>query len=181
MIQLVSTHRVVEASVQSDEAEGDGNVVVVDPLDHVQARAWGGTHVRWWVEVQTLLPLVQAKAYLGVHWLAAEAREEGEEGLEEGDRAEDGRGPVLGVCKALVVADGREGGKARHVARGRVVAPGAWGPVSLWLVMLGRIQVPEETQKSEWTKTSLWVQLHRNLSHAVRNPQTTHKWLPKCI
>lgn len=59
----------VEASVQNDEAEGDGNVVVVDPGDqrHGQDQAWGGMRVRWWVEVQTLPPLVQAEAYLGVH------------------------------------------------------------------------------------------------------------------
>lgn len=162
-MQLVSTHRVVEASVQSDEVEGDGNVVVVDPLDHVQARAWGGTHVRWWVEVQTLLPLVQAEAYLGVRWLAAEAREEGEVGLEGGDRAEDGRGPIVGVCKALVVADGHGGGTARHVARGRVAAPDAWGPVSLWLVMLGRIQVPEEN-------TKIWMNKNVPVSAAASKP-----------
>ncbi|KAG7222743.1 hypothetical protein INR49_026353, partial [Caranx melampygus] len=115
------------ASVQSDEVEEDGNVVVVDPGDHVQGQAWGGTHVRWWVEVQTLLPSVQAEAYLGVRWLAAEAREEGEVCLEGGDRAEGGRGRVVGVCKVLVVADGHGEGTTGHVAQGLGVVPGAWG------------------------------------------------------
>lgn len=58
---------VEEASVQSDEVEGDGIAVGVDPGDQClgQGLAWGELQVHW--GVQTLLPLVQAGAYLGVH------------------------------------------------------------------------------------------------------------------
>lgn len=38
----------VEASVQNDEVEGDGSVVVAAPLDqHVQGLAWGGMSAHW--------------------------------------------------------------------------------------------------------------------------------------
>lgn len=77
-LATLRTYRVAEASVRSDEVEGDGSVVVEDPEDpcHVQGPAWGGMRVRWRVEVQTLLPLVQAAAYLGGRWLVVEARED---------------------------------------------------------------------------------------------------------
>lgn len=128
----------MEASVQSDEAEGDGSVAVVDPEDqwHVQGLAWGGRHVRWQVEAQTLLPLVQAGACLGVRWLEVEAHE---------DQAGGDRGRVMAVCKVQEVADGHgvQKGGAGHGARGRVEVLGAWGLASPWSEILGRIQGPE--------------------------------------
>lgn len=113
------------AWVQSDEVEGDGSVAVAELEDqrHVQGLVLGGTHVRWWVEVQILLPLVQAEAYLGVHWLVVEAREE------EEDLVGGGRGRVVEVCKVQEVANGcgvQEGG-AGHGGRGRVEVLGPWG------------------------------------------------------
>ena len=129
----------MEASAQSDEAEGDGSVAVVDLEDqwHVQGLAWGGRHVRWQVEAQTLLPLVQAGACLGVRWLEEAAHE---------DQAGGDRGRVVAVCKVQEVADGRgvQKGGAGHGARGRVEVLGAWGLASPWSEILGRIQGPEE-------------------------------------
>lgn len=116
-----TTHQVAEASGRSDEAEGDGSVAVVDPEDHVQGLALGGMHVRWWVEVQTLLPLVQVGAYLGVRWRAVEAH------VEAGDRGDlvvAGRRRVVEVCKVQGEADDpwvevQEGDDAGHVAQGQ--------------------------------------------------------------
>lgn len=128
------------ASVQSDEAEGDGSVVVVDPENqrHVQGLVWGGMYVRWRVEVQNLLPLVQAGAYLGVRWLVVEARE---------DLVGGGRGRVVEeVCKVQEVADGRgvQEAASGHGVQDRVEVLGPWGLVSPLLEMLGRIQGPEK-------------------------------------
>lgn len=117
-----------EASVRSDVAEGDGSVAVVDPEDqrHVQGLAWGGMHVRWQVEVQTLLPLVQAGAYLGVRWLVVEAHEE------EEDLGGGGRGLVVEVCKVQEEADGRgvQVGGSGHGVQGRVDVLGPSGLAS---------------------------------------------------
>lgn len=65
--------------------------------------------VRWQVEVQSLLPLVQAMAYLAVRWLVVEAHEEKEVHLEEdhGVQVGDDRVQVSEVCKVRVVADDR--------------------------------------------------------------------------
>lgn len=114
-----------EASVQS-EAEGDGSVAVADPEDQaqVQGPAWVGMHVRWQVEAQTLLPLVQAGACLGGRWLVVEVQDE--------DLVGGGRGQVGEVCKVQEVAGGRgvpEGG-AGHGVQGRGEVLGPWGPVS---------------------------------------------------
>lgn len=129
------TYHVAESSAQSDEAAGDGSVVVVDPEDqrHGQDLVWGGMHVRWG-EGQNL-PSVQAGAYLGVRWLVVEAHEEEEVHLAEVDHAaqvEDGKGLVVDVCKVRVVADGcgvQEGGVG-HGVRGQVEVLGSRGQVS---------------------------------------------------
>lgn len=102
----------VEASVQTDEVEGDGNVGEAAPED--QGLALGGKHVRWMGEVQSL-QLDQAEAYLDVHWLDLEAHEKVH--WEEGGHValsfqlEDGRGDhgVPGwdaqLCEVQVEAD----------------------------------------------------------------------------
>lgn len=118
----------VVASVQSDEAEGDGSVAVVDPEDqrHVQGLVWGGMHVRWRVEVQ-ILP----SAYLGVRWLVVEAHEEEEDHHE--DLVEGGRGRVVeDLCKVQEVAGGRgvQEAASGHGVQGRVEVLGPWGLVS---------------------------------------------------
>lgn len=111
------------ASDQSDEAEEDGSVAVVAPEDQVQGLASGGMHARWWVEVQTLLPLVQVGAYLGVHWQAVEAHVEEEE-EDRGDLVVAGSRRVVEVCKVQEVADDRgvevQEGDAGHVVQGQV-------------------------------------------------------------
>lgn len=91
-------------------------------------------HVRWRVEAQTLLPLVQAGACLGVRWLVMEVHD-GEVHLEEGDHGDlvgGGRGQVGEVCKVQEVAGGHrvlEGGTGHGVhGQGEVLGP--WGPVS---------------------------------------------------
>lgn len=119
-----------ETSARSDEVEGDGSVAVVDPEDqgHVQGLAWGGMHVRWQGEVQTLLPLVQAAAYPGVRWLVVEAHDEElyEEEEDHEDLVEGGRGQVLDLCKVQEVAGGQGGvqeGGAGHGVQGQVLGP----------------------------------------------------------
>lgn len=113
-----------EASVRSDEVEGDGSVAV-EPEDrgHVQGLAWGGMHVRWRVEVRNL-PLVQAGACLGVRWLVVEGRE---------DLVGGGKGRVVEeVCKVQEVADGRgvQQAGAGHEVQDRAEVLGPWGLVS---------------------------------------------------
>lgn len=125
-----------------NEVEGDGSVAVEDPEDpedqlEVQGPVWGGIQVHWQVEVQTLLPWVQVGAYLGVRWLAGVGRGKEEVHLEEEDRVGVGKGPVVAICKVQVGADARRG-----EAGGPVGVPEAWSWRSLWLVTLGRIQVP---------------------------------------
>lgn len=63
-------HHVMEASVRSDEVEGDGSEAVADPGYRwgVPDRAWGGRRVRWPVAAQTLPPpLVREGACLDNH------------------------------------------------------------------------------------------------------------------
>lgn len=126
VVPLVHGHQ--GASARSDEVEGDGSVAVGGPEDPscVRGPVAGGTHVRWRVEVHTLLPLV----YLGAHWLGVEARE-GEAGhWEEGVREDlegGGRGRAGGLCTGREEAGGRgvlEGG-AGHGGRGGRLGPGA--------------------------------------------------------
>lgn len=124
------THHVVEASVQSDEVEEDGNVVAGDPegLWHVQGPAWEETCVHWWAEVQTLLPLAQAKACQDAHWLVVGVGVHEEEGvyLEGGDLlVGGGMGLVLGVYKHQAAGDhGVQEGGSGHGVQGRVGVPG---------------------------------------------------------
>lgn len=99
-------------------------MVVVDPEDHVQGLALGGMHVRWWAEVQTLLPLVQVGAYLGVHWRAVEAHVGEEDREDRGDLVVADRHQVVEVCKVQEVADDQgvevQEGDAGHVVQGQV-------------------------------------------------------------
>lgn len=99
----------------------------------MQGPALGGMNVRWQGEVQTLLPLVQAVAYLDVHWLVVEAHDVEVHSEEEDheDLVEGGRGQVLEVCKLQAVAGGQGGvqeGEAGHGDQGEVLGP--YGRVS---------------------------------------------------
>lgn len=120
------THREAEAWVRSDEAEGDGSVAAGGREDQWDP-ALGGARVRWWVEVRTLPPWVQAGACPGARWLGAEVREGG--GV-RGDPGGGGRGPGAGeVCTAPGEAGGREvqeGGAGRGV-RDLEGGRGPWG------------------------------------------------------
>lgn len=169
-----------EASGQSDEAEGDGSVVVVDPEDrgHVQGQAWGGMHVRWWVEAQTLLPLVQAWAYLGVRWLEVEAHVEEEEDHE--DLVVVGRHQVVEVCKVREVADDQvvevqEGG-ADHGVQGQVEVLGPWGLASPWLETLGRIRGSEKDRRRQIRRSRTLHFLMRLLKFWV-GPLSEYGWI----
>lgn len=169
-----TTYRVAEASVQSDEVEGDGSVAAVDLEDpwHARGPAWGGMRVRWRVEVRTLLPSVQAEAYLGARWLVAEAREGEEVRLEEEDRedpAGGGRGRAVEVCKVQEVAGGRgvqEGG-AGHGVQGRGEDLGPWGPENPWSETLWRIQVPE---KYDNEKKKIIIENNWSCSEKIHKP-----------
>lgn len=129
-------YHVAEASVQSDEAEEDGNVAAGDPedLQHVLGPAWEEMCVHWWAEVQTPLQLAQAKACQDAHWLVVEVHEE-EVHLEEEDHevlVGDGMGLVVEVYKDQEEADGhgvQEGGSG-HGVQGQVEVPGQWGLAS---------------------------------------------------
>lgn len=173
------TYQVAEASGQSDEAEGDGSVVVVDPEDqgHVQGRAWGRMHVRWWVEAQTLLLLVQAWAYLGVRWLEVEAHVEEED---HEDLVVVGRHQVVEVCKVQEVADDQvvevqEGG-AGHGVQGQVDVLGPWGLASPWLETLGRIQGPENDSRRQIRRSCVLHFLLRSLKFWV-GPLSEYRWI----
>lgn len=83
--------------------------------------------VHWQVEVQILLPLVQAMAYLGVRWPVVEAHEEKEVHLEEEVQVGGGRVQVVEVCKVRVVADGHGVREAEvgHEVQGQVEVLGS--------------------------------------------------------
>lgn len=92
-------------------------------------------HVRWRVEVQTLLPLVQAEAYLDVRWLVVEVQDEEEVHLEEEDHEDlvgGCSGRVVEVCKVQEVAGGCgvQGGRGGHGVQGRGEVLGPRGQVS---------------------------------------------------
>lgn len=132
VVQQGHGYRAAEASVQSDEVEGDGSVVVVDHKDHVQGLVWGGMYVHWQVELQTLLLLAQPTAHLGVHWLLMEAHAKEEVHLEEEGQVGGGKVLVVVVCKVQVVADGHglQEGAVDCEDQGQVEALGQQGQMS---------------------------------------------------
>lgn len=79
-------------------------------------------HVRWQGEDRTLLPLVQAGAYLGVHWRVVEARDEEVVHLDHVVQVADGTCRVVEVCKVRVVGGdhGVQEGALAHGVRGQV-------------------------------------------------------------
>lgn len=125
-------YHVAEASAQSDEVEGDGSVVVAEHKDHVRGLVWGGMCVRWQVELQTLLLLVQPKACLGVHWLSMEAHAKEEVHSEEEGQAGGGKVLVVVVYKVQVAADGHgvQEGAVDCEVQGRVEVLGQQGQMS---------------------------------------------------
>lgn len=120
VVRLGHEYRVAEASVQSDEAEGDGSVAVVDHRGRVQGLVWGGMCVRWQVELRTLLLPARPRACLGVRWLLMEARAKEEVRLEEEGRVGGGKVLVAVACKVRVVADGLQEGAVDCEVQGQV-------------------------------------------------------------